>query len=303
MPPCWRRTTKRFYVGSPSKVTRLYWSVGSSDLKIHQYQISSLQSFPTLATLGASIIIHKIEVLCRPVAFLFVLVSEDESEGGIAMKAAHTVLVALTLMCIGCATPPEVKQALIAKDQAYAENARLMELHRELLVNIDERYRYWYQYTKQLALLNLALKWATTDPGPADESGRGALVSATIKEFGTDQDMRSALITAINHMRLKDLPERKDKQGAIVFEKGRGDMGSLIREIPTLINVIHTHVEAERKLDEKTRPTDYSGFDDYQTNLASLRRINEMVKRYLDIDVTIDRADIRQLSESVKVLR
>ncbi|MFO0698111.1 MAG: hypothetical protein U0236_02695 [Nitrospira sp.] len=219
------------------------------------------------------------------------------------MKAAHTVLVALTLMCIGCATPPEVKQALIAKDQAYAENARLMELHRELLVNIDERYRYWYQYTKQLALLNLALKWATTDPGPADESGRGALVSATIKEFGTDQDMRSALITAINHMRLKDLPERKDKQGAIVFEKGRGDMGSLIREIPTLINVIHTHVEAERKLDEKTRPTDYSGFDDYQTNLASLRRINEMVKRYLDIDVTIDRADIRQLSESVKVLR
>lgn len=219
------------------------------------------------------------------------------------MKTAHTVLAVLSTLCIGCTTPPEVKQALIAKDQAYAENARLMDMHRQLLETIDQRYAYWYQYTKQLALLNLALKWATTDPGPADEAGRGALVSATIKEFGTAPDMRSALIHAINSMRLKDLPERKDKQGTIVFEKGQGDMNSLIREIPTLINVIHTQVEAERKIEENTRPTDYSGFDDYQTNLAALRRLNGMVKRYLDIDVTIDKADIRQLSESVKALR
>ena len=219
------------------------------------------------------------------------------------MKTAHTVLVALTILCVGCTTPPEVKQALIAKDQTYAENARLMDMHRQLLEMIDQRYAYWYQYTKQLALLNLALKWATTDPGPTDEAGRSALVSATIKEFGTDPDMRRALIKAINNMRLKDLPERKDKQGEMVFEKGQGDMSRLVREIPTLIQAIHTQVEAEQKTEERHMPTDYSGFDDYQTNLAGLRRINGMVKRYLDIDVTIDKADIRQLSESVKALR
>lgn len=219
------------------------------------------------------------------------------------MKAAHTVLVALSVVCIGCATPPEVKQALIAKDQAYAENARLMDLHRELLVNIDQRYTHWYQYTKQQALLNIALKWATTDPGSTDESARAALVSATIKEFGTGPDTQRALIRTINSMRLKDLPERKDKQGTIVFEKGRGDMTGLVREIPALIAVIHTQVEAERKTEENHMPTDYSGFDDYQTNLAALRRLNGMVKRYLDIDVTIDREGIRQLSESVKALR
>ena len=39
------------------------------------------------------------------------------------MKTAHTVLVALSIMCIGCTTPPEVKQALIAKDQAVARLA------------------------------------------------------------------------------------------------------------------------------------------------------------------------------------
>ena len=219
------------------------------------------------------------------------------------MKTAHTVLVAVTILCVGCTTPPEVKQALIAKDQAYAENARLMDMHRQLLEMIDQRYAYWYQYTKQLALLNLALKWATTDPGPTDEAGRGALVSATIKEFGTDPDMRRALIKAINNMRLKDLPERKDKQGEMVFEKGQGDMSRLVREIPTLIQAIHTQVEAEQKTEERHMPTDFSGFDDYQTNLAGLRRINGMVKRYLDIDVTIDKADIRQLNESVKALR
>lgn len=219
------------------------------------------------------------------------------------MKTAHTVLVAVTILCVGCTTPPEVKQALIAKDQTYAENARLMDMHRQLLEMIDQRYAYWYQYTKQLALLNLALKWATTDPGPTDEAGRGALVSATIKEFGTDPDMRRALIKAINNMRLKDLPERKDKQGEMVFEKGQGDMSRLVREIPTLIQAIHTQVEAEQKTEERHMPTDFSGFDDYQTNLAGLRRINGMVKRYLDIDVTIDKADIRQLNESVKALR
>ena len=46
------------------------------------------------------------------------------------MKLAP-ILVALGLLAsIGCATPPEVKQALVAKDQAYAENARLMNIHR-----------------------------------------------------------------------------------------------------------------------------------------------------------------------------
>ena len=48
------------------------------------------------------------------------------------MKAAQ-VLVALSLVCLGCSTPPEVKQALIAKDQGYAENQRLMEQYRELV--------------------------------------------------------------------------------------------------------------------------------------------------------------------------
>ena len=51
----------------------------------------------------------------------------------------------------GCATPPEVKQALIAKDQAYQQNAQLMEQYRELLAVEPDYYRA--QYNLGLALL------------------------------------------------------------------------------------------------------------------------------------------------------
>ena len=47
------------------------------------------------------------------------------------MKFPHILIVLGLLVCIGCATPPEVKQALVAKDQAYAENERLMQQYRE----------------------------------------------------------------------------------------------------------------------------------------------------------------------------
>ena len=34
-----------------------------------------------------------------------------------------------------CTTPPEIKQALVAKDQAYAQNEQLMEQQRAFLVS------------------------------------------------------------------------------------------------------------------------------------------------------------------------
>ena len=45
----------------------------------------------------------------------------------------------LLLLCMilpACTTPPEIKQAVVAKDVAYAENARLMTIHREFLESI-----------------------------------------------------------------------------------------------------------------------------------------------------------------------
>ena len=68
----------------------------------------------------------------------------------------------------GCATPPEVKQALVAKDQAYQQNAQLMDQYRELLENVNHRFSYWQKLIETRLKLSLALKWATTDPFPSD---------------------------------------------------------------------------------------------------------------------------------------
>lgn len=214
-------------------------------------------------------------------------------------------LLLLLLIVPGCTTPPEIKQAVVAKDVAYAENARLMTIHRELLESIDTRYWYWYRYAKKLALLDQAVKWATTDPDPPSGQSREnhvSLVALTLLGMKpADPAKPDLLMTAINRMRLRDLPERKGKDGAVVFEKGRSDMNTLVQGVPELIDAIQKKVETEYVEDMKA--ADYSAFDDYQTNLAALRRINGMIKRYLDIDVTVKHDDIEQVADSVKALR
>jgi hypothetical protein len=211
----------------------------------------------------------------------------------------------LLVIVPACTTPPEIKQAVVAKDVAYAENARLMNIHRELLVSIDTRYWYWYRYAKKLALLDQAMKWATTDPEPpagqTKENHASLVLLSLLGMKPVDPAKPDPLLTAINRMRLRDLPERKGKNDSVVFEKGRSDMNGLVQGIPELIDAIQKKVETEYT--EEMKAADYSAFDDYQTNLAALRRINGMIKRYLDIDVTVKRDDVEQLAESVNALR
>ena len=52
------------------------------------------------------------------------------------MKLAPIFIALALLVFVGCATPPEIKQALVAKDQAYVENERLMQQYRELVGHV-----------------------------------------------------------------------------------------------------------------------------------------------------------------------
>ncbi len=220
------------------------------------------------------------------------------------MHVLALLSVVLVTLTSGCTTPPEIKQAVAAKEVAYAENARLMTIHRELLESIDTRYWYWYRHAKKLALLNQALKWATTDPEPETGKSEASYVFATRLSLQNKSEEAPAkvnsLIALINRVRLKDLRQRKLEDGTVVFEAGHGDMNKLVHAIPEMIEDINKNVEAEFAKDNQA--ADYSAFDDYQTNLAALRRINGMIKRYLDIDVTVKREDVQQLAESVKAL-
>lgn len=208
------------------------------------------------------------------------------------MKAVH-VLVALSLVCLGCATPPEVKQALIAKDQAYAENERLMQQYRELVSNVTERHQQWYRHVQTRLKLNLALQWATTNPKVTDVP-ESELAKDDAELLGPE------VIALVNEIRIKNLPERKGPNGQIIFQAGIGDMNNLLQKLPELIGRVEERVTKDSQVSSTVDPT---AFDQYRTNVGALRRINAIIKQYLDIDVTLSRDEVQSLADAVRTLR
>jgi hypothetical protein len=192
-----------------------------------------------------------------------------------------------------CTTPPEIKQALVAKDQAYAENEQLMQQYRELVSNITTRHQQWYRFVQTRLKLDLALQWATTNPRRTD------IADADIAQ--DDADLLGANVLAVvNRMRLSSLPERKGPNGSIVFRPGTSDMSNLIQKIPELITQVEQRVAADSQV---SSAVDLTVFDKYQTNVAALRRINSIIKQYLDIDVTLNRTDTQGLADAVRQVR
>ena len=209
------------------------------------------------------------------------------------MKAAHTLLVALSLICIGCTTPPEIKQALIDKDQAYAENERLMQQYRELVGHVTERHQQWYRYVQTRLTLNLALQWATTNPKLTDVG------DAELAEDDADL-LGPETITLINEIRLKNLPERKGPTGQVVFQAGMGDMNNLLQKLPELVGRVEQRIAKDS---QASSTVDLTVFDQYRTNVEAVRRINAIIKQYLDIDVTLPRNEMQSIAEAVRTLR
>ena len=133
----------------------------------------------------------------------------------------------------GCATPPEVKQALVAKDQAYQQNAQLMDQYRELLENVNHRFAYWQKLIETRLKLSLALKWATTDPFPSDAPEKQQLRAETAAN-----ELGSEVVKLINEVRLAELPARSGPNNQPIFTKGTGTMSGLVQNLPGLVALI-----------------------------------------------------------------
>ena len=48
---------------------------------------------------------------------------------------------------------------------------------------------------------------------------------------------------------------------------------------------------------------DLTAFDQYRNNVEALRRINGIIKQYLDIDVTLSRNDTQSLADALRTVR
>lgn len=209
------------------------------------------------------------------------------------MRPAHLFLALSVLLPLGCATPPEVKQALIAKDQAYAENERLMQQYRELVSRVTQRHQQWYRYLQTRLKLNLALQWATTNPTMTNVS------EADLAKDDADL-LGSEVIMLINEIRLKNLPERKGPNGQPIFSAGVGDMNHLLQKLPELVSRVEHRVAKDSQIPSNV---DLTAFDQYRKNVEALRRINAVIKQYLDIDVTLSRDEVQSLADEVRTLR
>ncbi len=197
------------------------------------------------------------------------------------------------VLLAACATPPEVKQALAAKEQAYAENERLMQQYRELVSSITARHLQWYRFVQTRLKLDLALQWATTNPRSADVP-EAVMAEDDAAQLGPD------VLRVINLIRLKSLPERKGQNGQTLFVAGAGDMSNLVQQLPELIARIEQRVAADAKAPQAV---DLTAFDHYRTNVDALRRINGLIKQYLDIDVTLSQAETQSLADAARTVR
>ncbi len=192
-----------------------------------------------------------------------------------------------------CSTPPEIKQALATKGQAYTENEQLMQQYRELVSNITTRHLQWYRYVQTRLKLDLALQWATTNPRLADAPDT-ALAEDDAALLGSD------VLALINDIRLKSLPERKGPNGQPLFAAGSGDMSHLIQQLPDLISRVERRVAEDAKAPQAV---DLTAFDQYRTNVEALRRINGLIKQYLDIDVSLSRSETQSLADALHTVR
>ena len=134
-------------------------------------------------------------------------------------------------------------------------------------------------------------------PFDADEiSAYKELMNKAVLD-GASRKKRGAVI---NTIRLKSLPERKGPNGQPVFLAGSGDMSNLIQQLPELIARVEQRVSADSNI---PKAVDLTAFDRYRNNVEALRRINAIIKHYLDIDVTLSRSDTQSLAEGLRTVR
>ena len=211
------------------------------------------------------------------------------------MKWGRFVLLGIFLgLVFGCATPVEVKQALVSIDDGYAENLKLMQQYRELVENINTRHEYWSRYIRKQLMLNTVLLWATNNPRPI-----GELPEEEHAEVAGDI-LGSELVALVNEIRLEGLPSRTGPDGNVIFEVGRSDINHIIYTLPRMIREVEKKVRADY---QEATQIDLTAFDDYRTNVTALRHINAMIRRYLSIDVTIKPEDFEEIADAIRALQ
>jgi len=73
-----------------------------------------------------------------------------------------------------------------------------------------------------------------------------------------------------------------------------------VQQLPELIAQVERRVSTDAKAPQAV---DLTAFDHYRTNVDVLRRINGLIKQYLDIDVTLSQTETQSLADAIRTVR
>jgi predicted DNA binding CopG/RHH family protein len=88
----------------------------------------------------------------------------------------------------------------------------------------------------------------------------------------------------------------------VVFVQGKTEntTDDIIQNLPKLVHFVGKSVDTNF---ENQRYQDMKHFEIYKNNVQALRQINNSIKRYLDIDVTVSSEDIREIATGYRALQ
>jgi hypothetical protein len=208
------------------------------------------------------------------------------------MKSCAQIFLFAAVVAGGCATPPEVKQAVANEDAAYSNNLKLMQQYQHIEQQIESRRQLWYQYVETRDKFNLALEWIVSDPQPKAAVSDPVYVDVVLDALGDE------LVGEVNKYRFGGLAARPGSKVGSGFGAGDGkhNMTELVSEVPKLVRLARAKATAElTQISIDPKP-----FQDYAVNVASLQQINAMVQRYLNTDVTVSSQDVQDIADAIK---
>ena len=200
-----------------------------------------------------------------------------------------TQVATLFLLAAGCVTPAPIKEATVALDDGYKNNLKMMRQYDTLVRQINERHELLWKSTKRRSLLKLAVEAATIDTSSDDDELDRLVADEILEQLGPE------LVSRINDVRLRGLPERKGSGGIVILRAADNthDLNGVLSAIPQIVAEIERRLESDYS---SLVENDRTGFSDYKTNVWALRRINATIQRYLEIDITMAPDDVDLLA-------
>lgn len=191
------------------------------------------------------------------------------------------ILICLSILLIGCATPPTVKQAIKKQSQAYEELQATIFEFKQLYVELNQQlFRLNQESQSRIEALSMVRGLSGEDPKLEGVETWAGLKSNDIKHLAT---------------KLDEIPASR---------------GEILKVYTDSINnlkeaLVHGTTESKKKVQEiqKTLKAVEKSNDNAIREIRALMVIHDTVGEYLEIDLTPEAKALKEAITAIKALK